>query len=108
MSWALPFLVSVTSFTTDGSDEYGNPIPSGSSVATGIAADRQPLRADEITGLEDRQIEEWRFYLETGTAIDGGDRITFDGLDYEVVGPPEDRAYSRPLDHVRCRARRVT
>lgn len=103
--FAFPLVVTVTTFDV-GVDDYGNPVPSGSSSAT-ARGDYQPLRAEERDGVDFTDLEEFRFYLEPSAVVSSSSTLTVNGVTFHVVGPPEARVYGSPLDHVRCRARRA-
>ncbi len=104
-SFAFPLVVTISAAGV-GVDEYGNPVPSGWTSAT-ARGDCQPVRTDEAaTGIADVDVDEVRFYLEAGTSVSSGDRLTVAGVTYEAIGPADSRSYGADLDYVRIRARR--
>jgi hypothetical protein len=104
--FAFPFVVTVSAAGV-GVDDYGNPVPSAWTSAT-ARGDIQPVRTDEtIDGISSVEVDEVRFYLETGTVVAAGDRLTVDDVTYEAIGPADSRVYGGRLDYVRIRARRT-
>jgi len=107
MSFAFPLVVTVHAAGV-GVDEYGNPVPSAWTSAT-ARGDVQPVRTDEtVDGVSDVAVDEVRFYLEAGTVVTGGSRLTAAGVTYEAIGPADSRDYGGRLDYVRVRARRTS
>jgi len=105
MAFSFPLIVTISTAIV-GTDEYGNPYPSAYSTATAYG-DVQPVRTDEtVDGISAVGVDEVRFFLEAGSTVGAGDRLTAAGVTYEAIGPPDDRAYGGTLDYVRIRARR--
>lgn len=82
--------VTVTRVATDSTtvDDMGDPTTT-TTTATFRGYVWQTSRSDE-TANTDVQTEDWRLVLERSAVgqIDGGDRVTVDGVEYEVDGPP--------------------
>lgn len=71
----------------------------------------QQSRTREETAGQEVAISDWNLYLEPAAAgnIDDTDRVTVDGLDYEVDGQPWFARNPRTaiVEHVECRLRRT-
>jgi hypothetical protein len=79
----------VTSVSLTGTeDEFGDPTEE-TSTAIYKAWAWQTSRSDETVGT-DVQSQKWRIALHRSAEglVDGGDRITYEGTEYEVDGPP--------------------
>lgn len=81
--------VTVTRVASTGAeDDFGDPTEE-TTTATYRGWAWQTSRTDE-TASTDLQVQEWRLALHRSAAgnIDGGDRVTYEGVEFEVFGPP--------------------
>lgn len=99
-------IIHVTADPTDP-DEYGN--PGEDTTTTTASCELQQTRRDEETVDADVQQETWTLFLEPAATIDGGDRVTVDGVTYEVIGPPWPARHPRrgTVTHIEATVRRA-
>jgi hypothetical protein len=78
------------------------------------AATRTPVKAwisqrnrAEVLGNREAQLSDWIAYLPAGTEIDGGDRIEWESLTFEIDGPPNPAWSPRGPHHVEVQLRLV-
>jgi hypothetical protein len=72
-----------TSSTSE--DAYGDTIP-GTTTTTTVCELQQRQRSEQPGAEVSDTI--WLLILPAGTGIDTGDKVTVDGVDYEMVGDP--------------------
>ena len=106
----LDLAVTVTRVAATGAqDAYGNPTPV-TTTAGPFRGHAWLVGANERTVDQDLQVQEWRVVLEAAAAglVDGGDRLTFSGHTWEVIGPPWPLTNPRTGEssHVQLAARR--
>lgn len=92
---------------TGAEDEYGNPTEQTTTTATTCWLHQ--TQRSEGTVDANTQDETWQLYLPPTVTIDGGDRITVQGVIYELIGPPW-RAFNPRLEtttHIEATVRRV-
>jgi hypothetical protein len=85
----LNLTASVTRVVRDGTeDAFGD--PTETTLTATYRCWLAQAGADEATVNQDVQREDFALYLEAGASggIDGTDRVTVGGVEYEVVGPP--------------------
>ncbi len=102
----------ITTVTEGAGDDYGDPTEETTSRNVKCWIDRSGLvrEAGEQVGLDDWQQETVNLYLPAGTALTGRDRVTVEGVTYEVFGPPFDRIDPRTNQsvYVTAQLRRAT
>lgn len=77
----------ITRVTADGPpDDHGNPTETFTTTNTKCWLYQDRRSENERQG--DQQIEGFVLVLALGTQIDGNDRVTVQGKDFEVTGPP--------------------
>lgn len=100
----------ITRRTQNGAaDGYGNPTET-TTVTTTVCELQQQFAGEDVTD-SNVQSSDFLLVLPAGTGIDGGDKVTIDGSDYEVDGPPWSARNPRTgvVSHVQCRVvRRVS
>lgn len=82
-------------------DRYGNETkdwanPTRTTVKGWIA--RRSER--EVLERREAQVADWIVYLPVGTALDGGDRVEWNGNTFEVSGPPNEAWTPRGPHHI--------
>lgn len=77
-----------TRSTTPSYDQLGNPIP-GPDADVSSPAWYEPLGSSEVADAASQQRFGYWVYLPIGTDVDGADAVVIDGLEFEVVGPPQ-------------------
>ena len=83
--------VTVISTTQAGDpDEMGDPTEETSSTTYARAGYAWQTSRDDRTANTDLQVEEWRAVLDRKLAglVDGTDRLTIEGITFELDGPP--------------------
>jgi hypothetical protein len=89
-------------------DRYGNPdeVTSTDEWRCLVSQHRSPAEA-----LVDQDVlqADWLLCLEAAAPVTGYDRVTVDGIEYEVVGPPwlVQNPRTRSTDHVEALLRRA-
>lgn len=77
----------ITRVTQDGAaDGYGD--PTEQTTTASAACWLHQTQRSEDTRDANRQAQTWDAYFAPGTVLDGSDRVTVDGIAYEVEGPP--------------------
>lgn len=89
-------------------DRYNT--PGQSTTTTTTVCELQQTSADENVTDRDAQASDFLLILPAGTAIDGGDKVTIEGVEYEVAGPPwaARNPRTQSASHVECRVIRRT
>lgn len=100
--------VTLHTVTVSGSDVYGNPAELVTAVDV-VGEVQQASRSDRGDD-QHTQDQTWRLFLPAGTALTGWDRVTVDGAEYEVEGPPWPVVNARTgvASHVEATLRRTT
>lgn len=83
--------ITVHRVTQDGPpDEMGDPTEETVSTTYDRAGSVWQVQRSDETGNTDVQVEEWRGVLRRDLAgtVDGGDRITVEGIEFQIEGPP--------------------
>jgi hypothetical protein len=80
-------------------DRYGNELQSWS-TATSVSARGwiTQMPGSEQLLNRDAQIAEWSLSVPAGTPITGHERVTWEGITFEVAGPPQ-RAWTPRGEH---------
>lgn len=94
----------ITRRTQNGAaDDYGNPTYTTTTTTTVCELQQQVASEDVVD--RDGQASDSILILPAGTGIDGGDKVTVSGVDYEVDGPPWAARNPRTglAHHVECR-----
>lgn len=90
-------------------DRYGNLVLNWG-TATSVSAKgwitQRPGSEDLLN--RDAQIAEWVLFLEAGTPITGHDRVMWEGIMFEVAGPPQRAWTPRGEHHVEATLRAIT
>lgn len=88
--------------TESTADAYGDPTLATSNTSALCWVDRRGNLGDggEQAGEVNWQTDTLDLYLDAGTAIAGDDRVTVNGLLYEVIGPPHEHTHPRTADGV--------
>lgn len=98
----------ITTVTDTGSaDAFGD--PTHVTTTTTFACWLSQSQRSESTANANTQQETWTLYLEAAAAtVDGYDRVTVDGVTYELDGPPwpARNPRTRLISHVECTLRR--
>lgn len=92
---------------TGSPDAFGDPTPTTSTQT--FACWLSQTQRSEATANADVQHETWVLYLEVAAAgVEGFDRVTVDGITYELDGPPwpARNPRTRLVTHVECTLRR--
>ena len=103
--------ITITSVSATGApDEFGDPTEETSTIST-LGYAWQVSRTDD-TANTDLQTEEWRVALPADLAgtVDGGDRLSVEGIDFEIFGPPWPARNPRTnrVEHLEATLRRST
>lgn len=61
----------------------------------------------EVTDTREAQVSSWTLYVPEGTDLLGGDRVLWDGITFEVDGPPNRAWTPRGEHHVEARLKLV-
>lgn len=106
MSFAALLVRDVTILhSTTTIDEYGDPVHTWAGTAV------TPGWLSQLTALEQRnssaEVTTWHLSLPAGTAIEAQDRVTVDGIVYELTGPPNRAWTPRGEHHTECELRLV-
>lgn len=90
-------------------DEYGDP------TATTVTATKVDCWLHQVARTEhgdnnNVQDQRWALYVPPGTILNGSDRVTVEGVTYEVEGPPwpAHNPRLRRVTHIEATLRRVT
>lgn len=67
-------------------DDYNN--PTVTTTSRQVLCWYEQAQRSERTGLADQQSETHRLFLRSGENLTGWDKLTVDGLEFEVMGPP--------------------
>lgn len=102
----------ITRVTADGPpDGHGNPTETTTTATAKcwLYRDTFTRTGGERQVQGDQQIEEFTLILEASAFVDGNDRVTVNGVTFEVVGPPwrAENPRTRVIDHVEAVLRRV-
>lgn len=82
-------------------DRYGNVIKSWSSATRETVKGWVSLNShDEDDTRREAQVSEWMAWFNPDTDITGADRIVWDGITFEVDGPPVKRRTPRGVHHI--------
>ena len=88
-------------------DDYNN--PTDETVSTAVKCWYEQVQAGEDTVDTDQQSETHRLFFRAGTTVTALDRLTVNGLTFEVQGPPWTVVHPRTdqTTHVEARGRQV-
>lgn len=100
----LPATVLVLRAADGLTDPYGSPL-AGYLPSVRVRARLEQVSAEEVTTGADVQTADWRAFLPAGTTISGRDRLVYDGVTYEVTGPPRRVVGRRRETYVQVRLR---
>lgn len=96
--------VVVHRFSQSGTDVYGNPAETWTADATSRLVWIEQTDATEVTVDRDVQKSDWLLVdPEVSGAAGQRDRVVFDGVTLEVVGPPQVTWTPRGAHHVEAR-----
>lgn len=89
-------------------DRYGNTVPDwdNPSSSTDVAAWMQQDARSEVTDQRDAQVGDWLMMCDPAD-ITGSDRVHWQGLMFEVIGPPAPLYTPQELHHLEVRLRVV-
>lgn len=110
MSFAGLLFQDVTVLTAGPADDrYGNPEKAWGSAASQVVKGWVARRggSEDGDGGREAEIAEWVLFLHPDVTVDGRSRVVWDGLTFEVDGPPVPAYTPRGLHHFEVGLRRV-
>lgn len=89
-------------------DRYGNIVKDWSTATTKVSKGwiTQTAASEDVTDRE-AEIGTWTLFLPAETVVTGRDRVTWDGLTFEVVAPPRKAWTPRGEHHIEAQLRIV-
>lgn len=101
----LPQSVTITTVTPGARDGYGR--RSQSTATTTVSGRIGQAQTSETTGDRDTVASRFTLYLEPDAVISRADRVTVDGVSYEVDGDPWPVMGASTVHHLEVPLRRV-
>lgn len=93
---------------SDGAeDDYGNPVAEWSDGVS-YPGRLEQRSGSELTVDRDTQVADWVLFLPPDAVISGDDRVTWDDMTFEVIGPPVVARAPRGPHHVEAALRRTS
>lgn len=94
--------VTVTTRSTSGTDDYGNPVDTWGTPVQ-YRARVEPEASSETSGDANVSSEEWRLVLPADAVIGPSSRVEYDGATFEVIGKPFHHPTPRGVSHIEAR-----